>query len=120
MLYFYYKSKDIKLLLSSVILFIHLQIILLGLLYTYYYEINKNIIVDNNNFNNINNGSLRLICIYLCITCIIFSFIIYYSDMDNLKYYIAATTFIILYTYFILYLYIKEYIKYIDNYKLYS
>jgi hypothetical protein len=106
----------LSLLLSSVILFIHLQIILLGLLYTYYYQINKNIIVDNNNFNNINNGSLRLICIYLCIICIIFSFIIYYSDMDNILY----SCYYFYNFIHIFYSYIKEYIKYIDNYKLYS
>jgi hypothetical protein len=44
MLYFYNKSKskDKDILVRAIVLFIHLQIILLGLLYTYYYEIKNN------------------------------------------------------------------------------
>jgi len=71
MLYFYFTTKNKILLLLSVILFIHLQIILLGLLYTYYYEIKNNSNADNLTYNVERGGNfyLTFIGIFLIMAC---------------------------------------------------
>jgi L-asparagine transporter-like permease len=102
MLYFYYKSKDKNILVSAIVLFIHLQIILLGLLYTYYYEIKNNSKVDNYHFNKKGgNVGLFFICMFLILTCLF----MYIKSMSYIIY--------MLVTYIILYVYITSYINYI-------
>jgi hypothetical protein len=104
MLYFYYKSKkEDKTLLPIFLLFILLQIISLGILYTYYYELNVN--VDNYHFNRNYGGNFMITFI------IIFSIIalIFYKSIS-----VHLISSLIIYS--ILYFYIKTYKKFVDSY----
>ena len=105
MLYFYFTSKNedkVVLLVSAIVLFIHLQTILLGLLYTYNYEIKNNSNVDNYHFNNKGgNVGLFFICMFLIITCLF----VYFKSMGCIL--------SMLITYIILYFYIKTYREFI-------
>jgi hypothetical protein len=107
MLYFYYKSKkEDKTLLPIFLLFILLQIISLGILYTYYYELNVN--VDNYHFNRNYGGNFMITFI------IIFSII----ALVSLKAYpIHLISSLIIYI--ILYFYIKTYKNFTDSYNNY-
>ena len=110
MLYFYYKSKDKNILINAIVLFIHLQTILLGVLYTYYYEL-KNNIKDRYRFNNNEGGFVALffICISLIITCLLMLF------AEMLTEIIILNIILMLVTYIILYFYITSYKKFVIN-----
>ena len=107
MLYFYYNSKkEDKTLLPIFLLFILLQIISLGILYTYYYELNVN--VDNYYFNKNYGGNAMITFI------IIFSIIalIFYKSIS-----LHLVSSLIIYS--ILYIYIKTYKNFVDSYNNY-
>ena len=107
MLYFYYKSKDKNILINAIILFIYLQIILIGLLYTYYYEIKNNSNLGNNTYNVERGGNfyLTFIGIFLIMACIAI-----YSE--NIIYIIFMMISLIF-----LFIYIKTYREFIDKHK---
>ena len=107
MLYFHFTTKNKILLLLSVILFIHLQIILLGLLYTYYYEIKNNSNTDNNIYNARRGGNLYLISIgiLLILTC----YLMYKKTITYIIFMMISLIF--------LYVYIKTYREFIIDYK---
>ena len=105
MLFFYYKSKDKNILIDAIVLFIYLQTILLGVLYTYYYEIKNNSKVDNYRFNRDRGGNLFLgfIGILLILTCLF----MYIKSMSYIIYMMISLIF--------LYVYIKTYREFIGN-----
>ena len=109
MLYFYNKSKDKNILINAIVLFIHLQTILLGVLYTYYYEL-KNNIKDRYRFNNNEGGNVALffICFLLISTC---------AEMltEMLTEINILKIILMLGTYVILYFYITSYKKFVTN-----
>ena len=105
MLFFYYKSKDKNILIDAIVLFIYLQTILLGVLYTYYYEIKNNSKVDNYRFNRDRGGNLFLgfIGILLILTCLF----MYIKSMSYIIYMMISLIF--------LFIYIKTYREFIGN-----
>ena len=110
MLYFYNKSKDKNILINAIVLFIHLQTILLGVLYTYYYEI-KNNINDRYRYHfNKRGGNVALffICFLLISTCLLM-FAEMLTEINILK------IILMLGTYVILYFYITSYKKFVIN-----
>ena len=109
MLYFYNKSKVKNILINAIVLFIHLQTILLGVLYTYYYEL-KNNIKDRYRFNNNEGGNVALffICFLLISTCLLM-FAEMLTEINILK------IILMLGTYVILYFYITSYKKFVIN-----
>lgn len=107
MLYFYYKSKDKNILVSAIVLFIHLQIILLGLLYTYYYEIKNNSNADNLTYNVERGGNFYLTFIGIFL---IMAYTAMYSET------IIYIIFMMISLIF-LFIYIKTYREFINNYK---
>ena len=123
MLYFYNKSKYKNILINAIVLFIHLQTILLGVLYTYYYEL-KNNIKDRYRFNNNEGGYVALffICMFLIITCFFMTIISIDSIEFKLHLQLPLSSIFIRYiippmlvTYIILYFYITTYKKFVIN-----